>query len=422
MLDFFNILFSQFVEFSKQNPVVAGILGLWGATLVTLVLQTVPLQIFLFFKRQFTTTLVLNSMDRAYFDFLNWLSSNKMHSFVRTLNVNNQHGGWGKTSKLTIGYGTTFFVFQRHIFFMSRTESSQNHTSTMKEQLSITVIGRNQKIFESLLAMVKRKDWEDKSRIRVNEWNGDSWQEASRQYKRNLDTVIIPKETKARLKHAIESFHSDKQWYLQNGVPWRLGMLFQGPPGTGKTSLIKAICSEYNKRLYYLSLQGISDKNLQKALSTVPEGGIVAIEDIDAFEVKLDRDSTSSAIAKDPLQSLTLSGTLNAIDGVLSAEGIIVIATTNHPDKLDAALLREGRLGLHLTLGYMGTTELQEYMNRFYPVVQIPNSRRVKAGLAPCDVQRLIFDNKENPQKVLEATTDVVLVCPLHNKEGCACG
>ncbi|TYZ66389.1 hypothetical protein PybrP1_009286 [[Pythium] brassicae (nom. inval.)] len=66
--------------------------------------------------------------------------------------------------------------------------------------------------------------------------------------------------------------------------------------------------------------------------------------------------SSSSSSAND---KLNLSGLLNVLDGVIDCPGRIVIMTTNHPEKLDPALIRPGRISKKLELGYMSGRNIQ---------------------------------------------------------------
>ena len=148
----------------------------------------------------------------------------------------------------------------------------------------------------------------------------------------------------------------------------------------------------------------MSDNLLRDALSSVPEGAIVVIEDIDAGGVGVTRevDIASPGAGETEVMGVTLSGVLNAIDGVASGEGRILIATTNHIENLDWALIREGRFDFKAKIGYMTDETYREYLGRFYNVDF--SGYHVRPNLAPCTLQKLVFDNRENPKKVLEET------------------
>lgn len=63
-------------------------------------------------------------------------------------------------------------------------------------------------------------------------------------------------------------------------------------------------------------------------------------------------------------EGVTLSDLLNALDGILALNGAIVVFTTNHPEKLDPALVRDKRVDLNLVLGNL-TLEVLEEMIRY---------------------------------------------------------
>lgn len=113
------------------------------------------------------------------------------------------------------------------------------------------------------------------------------------------------------------------------------GYLLHGEPGSGKTSLIHAIAGELNLDIYVISLSkpGMNDTALGNLLCDLPPRCIALIEDIDAaFTCGVNRDdpvlpvgavslgfSRSFPMASGP--SVTLSGLLNAIDGIYAQEG-----------------------------------------------------------------------------------------------------
>lgn len=115
--------------------------------------------------------------------------------------------------------------------------------------------------------------------------------------------------------------------------------MLYGPPGTGKTSFLQATASKYNLNLCFLQPGDprMTDSGFANALQSAPSDTILVLEDVDAL-FSSDRKSEQAS------KALTFSGILNALDGVASPHGQIFILTTNHPERLDAALLRHGRV------------------------------------------------------------------------------
>lgn len=129
-----------------------------------------------------------------------------------------------------------------------------------------------------------------------------------------------------------------KSWYEAHGLPHRRSYLFHGPPGCGKTSTIRMIAGMFRLNACFLSFTSsdFSNQVLQDALASLPRRALLVLEDVDVLFNEDRKSETTSA--------LTFSGMLNAIDGLISVDGVISIFTTNRIEKLDAALIRGGRV------------------------------------------------------------------------------
>lgn len=157
---------------------------------------------------------------------------------------------------------------------------------------------------------------------------------------------------------------------------------FSGPPGTGKTSLTAALAGVFGLDIYVLSLLDpyCNEDALVRLFSSVPSRCIVLLEDVDAAglkraddprlkkKLKAEEEETedkSSRPAK-PVTAISLSGLLNAIDGVSSSEGRILVMTTNKPKDLDQALTRPGRVDMHVSFSLPQPAEMIEMFISMY--------------------------------------------------------
>ncbi|KAF2401783.1 hypothetical protein EJ06DRAFT_528941 [Trichodelitschia bisporula] len=211
---------------------------------------------------------------------------------------------------------------------------------------------------------------------------GGMWMRISSRPSRGIDTVILEKAKKqALLRDINEYLHPNtRRWYANQGIPYRRGYLFSGPPGTGKTSLTSAIAGVFGLDIYYLSLldQFVTEELFVRLFSTVPSRCIVLLEDIDSAGLKREKPNKRRKDYQGQ-QRITLSGLLNAIDGVSSSEGRILVMTTNHPEALDPALIRPGRIDMHVAFALPHRPEMEEMFCRMYRGLTDKAEERSKA-------------------------------------------
>jgi hypothetical protein len=171
------------------------------------------------------------------------------------------------------------------------------------------------------------------------------------------------------------------------GIPNKLGVMLNGPPGTGKTSTLAAIATYLEKDLYYLHLNDIrTNADLKLVFDFVfkkcSEGGVIVMEDIDAMSnVVAKRNTSDSSVSlrenarkHDPDESLTLEFFLNVLQGTLTLDGSVFVATTNHLDTLDPAFYRRGRFDVIIEMGAADAYQIKNMYRRFF-------SRDVPASL-----------------------------------------
>ena len=394
MISQFNEYFVTFSTFLKANPVVAGAFSLWGLSVITFIVIRIPQRVYYFLKRQFTTSVTLNSQDKVFYDVLDWIEKEKTNSFIRNYNFNNSRFGWGN-AKFSIGYGSFPFLHNSKLCFFNRYTVEGNQTEYSKEKIDITVFGRNQKILRDLYSYtVKDKD-NDINTFNMYIWKENNWVYCREQNKRNVESIVLDSDQKNRIFKHIDDFQNNKEWYLKNSIPYRTGLLFYGPPGTGKTSIVKTICSKYNKNLCIIDSSSLT-LDVVNAFSKVPKNSIILIEDIDAFGSNMNREDNKSMF------KANIAELLNAIDGIASPEDTILIATTNYKERLDKALIRKGRFDLHEEITFMTENSIIEYIKRFYEDIELPNNLVFPKKLTPAELQVLVLENINNPKKVLK--------------------
>jgi mitochondrial chaperone BCS1 len=240
-----------------------------------------------------------------------------------------------------------------------------------------------------------------------------------------MKTVVLDNQQKANVLGDINEYlhPATPRWYANRGIPLRRGYLFYGPPGTGKTSLSFALAGVFGLDIYVISLlePSLTEEDLSALFSSLPRRCIVLLEDIDTAGLKRPDDEVSkshadrkdddankngrgrgrgdrgggggnsgennekdtpndwkvSDLAKalkkegnDEKKGISLSGLLNAIDGVASHEGRVLIMTTNVPESLDEALIRPGRVDLQVGFTNATHAQVEELFIRMYEADQ----------------------------------------------------
>lgn len=179
------------------------------------------------------------------------------------------------------------------------------------------------------------------------------WGFVNLEHPATFDTLAMDEDLKKMIIDDLNRFIRRKEFYKRVGKAWKRGYLLYGPPGTGKSSLIAAMANYLKFDIYDLELTSVSSNSeLRRILLSTTNKSILVIEDIDCSNEMKDRedDDNDNAFEK----KLTLSGMLNFIDGLWSSCGDerIIVFTTNHKERLDPALLRPGRMDVHVNLSY----------------------------------------------------------------------
>ncbi|KAF3562044.1 hypothetical protein DY000_02018720 [Brassica cretica] len=206
----------------------------------------------------------------------------------------------------------------------------------------------------------KAKEIRDERRIlMLHSLNSLRWEPVILEHPSTFETMAMEDELKRDVIADLDRFIRRKDFYKRVGKAWKRGYLLYGPPGTGKSSLVAAMANYLKFDVYDLQLASVMrDSDLRRLLLATRNRSILVIEDIDcAVDLPNRVEQQQPGEGKNRGESqgpLTLSGLLNFIDGLWSSCGDerIIIFTTNHKDRLDQALLRPGRMDMHIYMGH----------------------------------------------------------------------
>src|SRR6266436_7517905 len=144
-----------------------------------------------------------------------------------------------------------------------------------------------------------------------------------------FDNLILRGNLKQEIRDDLVQFFASRALYDEYGIPWKRGILFVGPPGNGKTHTVKALINSIEQPCLYVKSFKLSHgapddisirQVFDRARRTAP--CVLVLEDLDAQLTPQNR-----------------SFFLNELDGFAANIGLVTLATTNHPERLDPAIL-----------------------------------------------------------------------------------
>jgi ATPase family associated with various cellular activities (AAA) len=187
-------------------------------------------------------------------------------------------------------------------------------------------------IARSFLAAVCRWDAEIRGEVLVFDngcWYKDEYLFQDIQ-NATLENLILRGSLKQEILDDLVQFFASRTLYEEHDVPWKRGILFVGPAGNGKTHTVKALINSMEQPCLYVKsfraphTQGADEFNIRqvfdRARRTAP--CVLVLEDLDSLLTPQNR-----------------SFFLNELDGFASNIGIVTLATTNHPERLDPSIL-----------------------------------------------------------------------------------
>jgi hypothetical protein len=144
----------------------------------------------------------------------------------------------------------------------------------------------------------------------------------------SFNNLILPARMNQEIQDDFAQFFASREVYERHGVPWKRGVLLIGPPGNGKSHTVKALVNWLNVPCLYVKSFLSERRNNQRNVKIVFDRA---------------RQTTPCILVMEDLDSLINDGNraffLNELDGFAANTGVLVLATTNHPERLDPAIL-----------------------------------------------------------------------------------
>lgn len=238
-------------------------------------------------------------------------------------------------------FGRYNLVWQQHEFILFRTSwnttcwgNHNDHWYILTPRSAGTVSEGHHSLTDELLLEVGK--WSAEVHDEIYVFDDSDWEKSHELWKSvqdsSWDDVIMDPKMKQSLIEDVQGFFENKELYQKYKVPWKRGIILHGVPGNGKTISIKALMNYLSNlpepipSLYVKSLdnkcnmpQYSVSSIFQKARKMAP--CLLVFEDLDSLIV-------------DKVRSYFL----NEVDGLESNDGILMIGSTNHLNRLDPAI------------------------------------------------------------------------------------
>ncbi len=399
----------------SQNQFLTGgaVIAAFGFAIAYL--RSVPGHIYQWLRRRIVTEIDIPDRDESFKWLEIWLSNHPYQHRCRLWTVKTKRKRDSNESNrlckpkiiLSPAPGVHFLWYKRKLMILRRDrkdggtgDGGSSPTLGFRETFNITLFSRRKEIVLALLDEA-RESAHPKEDFRITILRPDygDWVISCQKLPRPLDSVILAGSMAKDILADVRNFLDSEQWYQNLGIPYRRGYLLHGSPGNGKSSLVTAIASELHLDVCVLNLsnRAMSDSKLAEAMGNVPDGAIILIEDIDC--VFQERKKV------DEQENVSFSGLLNTIDGVIAGEGRLLFLTTNHIEKLDAALIRPGRVDVKLEIQDATKEQALALWLRFFPTLTEFGARfieKVIPGTNMATLQGHLLKYRDDPSGAIK--------------------
>lgn len=410
--------YQGFMEISKTNPIMSGVLGVYLIGVFTWLFRHIPGRIWTAIVTGSLRHLDISSHTGAgynqnFYHFSAWIEEAGIPLFSRHKQLlwryDNKASGWD--SCVDPGYGKHYFFYKGRLFWFTkgRLENQQGTGENTKEELRVTGLFISEKLLRQLIAEFAERRETKPDRTWIYRVYGDQCN-PSIAPPRKLNTIAINQNLLKSIMAKIDTFLVSESWYALRGIPYKLGIEITGPTGTGKTSLIRALATHYKRDLYVIDISNLSSAyQLQERLLEIRNGAFVLFEDYDSEKSlwKRERDEKGNAInhssptiLSEDFRGMTLTGFLNAIDGIVPLNNLVLFYTTNNPELIDDAVRRKGRMDCSFEMGLLEHEDILAFIKGVFPSI---NTSKTFYPIKGSELSALLIDHADDPDAFINA-------------------
>lgn len=388
---------AEVLQTQLQNQFFSGAVGAGLLLGAVAYLRNIPFQIWERIKPLMTVSLTIHSRDELYDPMFRWLEKNRFDMLGKRYRLRTEEHEEGRKKGVGPDYGTHYFRFNKkwvRVYVRQDEKTMDGSHKQTNDFITVSYMGFSKATLEAVIHAIELLGKSDDESVRImpilNVYEGPAYGKPFRLPRnREVDVVLNNGDLEA-IELDIQRFLDRKDWYVERQIPYRRGYLLEGPPGTGKSTLVKHIAVKFGMDVYVPNKS--SALQLDRFVRHIPPRSILLFEDVDAIYKKRKETEDLAEVVSEVMTDF--SAVLNALDGLTSAEDLMVVMTTNHPDRLDPALVRPGRIDYRLTVGLCTSDQASRLFKLFYPSSLVAEEfGRVAGGASksPADIKRVLI-------------------------------
>lgn len=323
--------------------------------------------------------------------------------------------------ELSPGYGHHWFWYGGRPILLHRAtdgEKKADYFGKTRETFSLYFLGRAVVRAEAFLRdAIAFCNPPEARMVRVFTAQTEDWRVSAVSRVRPPESVVLREGTLDRLIADVRRFFDRESWYTTLGIPYRRGYLFTGPPGNGKTTTVLTLAGVFQAPVCILDLANplLTDDKLRSLMNSAPAGAFFLLEDIDALFRSRKEPVKSKRQDADAVAGITFSGLLNALDGVMAPHGRVVFMSTNHPARLDPALIRPGRVDLRVEFPNADRTQARQMFLRFFDDGTERLAEQFAAAVGGGEhsmaaIQGLLLESADRPERAVQLACERSLI------------
>lgn len=373
----------------NSNPILYAIFGSTIIGGLVFTLRNLPSKILKFILSVLTINIeVTNATDDvAYMSIENDLSHRKMYYLAGNFQL--VYAWLSKRIYLTCAKSTYFITRINGILcIITKDTSSQNQLQHFYYYNLRFFTRDKEKVYKYIATLANREETiTSEDSIKIHKYISRSWEYFE---KLKVDFNCIQ-------SNKIEDLISRIFKLINNNRCDKLGVLLYGEPGCGKTYFVQMLAHVLDRNIYYVNMSEFgSDNEFISTMLQVKHPSIILFEDIDCHD-GINRESNYKDIIKkdkEKNKGVSLSCILNVFDGLLAQKDQFIIATTNHIENLDKALIRSGRFDICEEVSKLDKKDIGLFLSNYYGK-RVDKIDKELNSIAVSDLVKLCKENND---------------------------